>query len=526
MSDRVKNPPDIRSSAGAKRAALAIALAGWILLSLIALTRPANTDEGQYLAAARLVAEGWIPYIDFPYLQTPLQPYLVAPVALIAPGWLFIGARLVNSVAIAVAAWLIGRTCAAVAGNRHAAWVVTLLVLASDCVLLGGSVARNDAIPFLFFAAGLERLYDTGGQISRGRAFLAGLLIACAASTKISYGPAAGVAGILALISWALGRRRGLRGAEVAFLSGVALGVLPDVLFFLAAPDRFLFYVIRYSVEAVTAWSTLNGELDRLGWAARAMDLLDFLRQGPLLLLLFAALLIWRGRRLNGGPRPLGIGLMPILFASILGVVLPMPAYRQYVIPMVAPLFIWVAAFGADTFNKIFERRRHQVVLAAMVIVVVGLGFERTLKLELKAESGQRPFALERRAHQIGTDVRAAGLERIAGLDAATLVDSGLPLDRRFATGPFLFRAGNLAACSDAALCPVTYASLNRLDSDPPDAVLTGAHRLEPHGLPGGFDSLMDSWARSRGWAEVRLGGGYQLWLRSSLQARADQAHR
>ena len=35
-----------------------------------------NADEGWYLYAGKLVYQGWMPYHDFAYTQTPLLPYI------------------------------------------------------------------------------------------------------------------------------------------------------------------------------------------------------------------------------------------------------------------------------------------------------------------------------------------------------------------------------------------------------------------------------------------------------------------
>ena len=56
-------------------------LAVLALFVSLALIIPSDHDEGQYVAAAHFVANGLRPYRDFPYLQTPLQPYLTAPLA-------------------------------------------------------------------------------------------------------------------------------------------------------------------------------------------------------------------------------------------------------------------------------------------------------------------------------------------------------------------------------------------------------------------------------------------------------------
>ena len=54
-----------------------VALALWLVA--IALLRRLSIDESQYVASAVLTAKGLLPYRDYAYLQTPLQPFAFAP---------------------------------------------------------------------------------------------------------------------------------------------------------------------------------------------------------------------------------------------------------------------------------------------------------------------------------------------------------------------------------------------------------------------------------------------------------------
>jgi hypothetical protein len=56
-----------------------------LLLGISLLTRPINHDEGQYVGAIALMRSG-LPYRDFAYLQTPLQPLLLAPLSFLPAG--------------------------------------------------------------------------------------------------------------------------------------------------------------------------------------------------------------------------------------------------------------------------------------------------------------------------------------------------------------------------------------------------------------------------------------------------------
>ena len=60
-----------------------------LLLTVLALATPINHDKDQYIGAAMAAASGR-PFVDFIYLQTPLQPLLTSPVLMMP-----IGTRLV-----------------------------------------------------------------------------------------------------------------------------------------------------------------------------------------------------------------------------------------------------------------------------------------------------------------------------------------------------------------------------------------------------------------------------------------------
>lgn len=477
-------------------------LAFFILLALVI---PSDHDEGQYVAAAHFVAEGLRPYRDFPYLQTPLQPFLTAPLAWLAPGWLFLAIRLTNAVAMAFAALLLARTATHVSGRRVAGWLALAGVAAVDAVQFGASMARNDALPFLFFAAAIALLFGSG-RITLWRAFSAGLLLGLAASTKVSYALPAAAVGAMAL--WH--GRRADRAEVAMLLGGLIAGGVPILWFFATDTQAFLFYAYRYSIDAVAAWQSYNGSLDALEWPKRLRRFVTFLALGPTLVLLVAvAFAKRRDERYNVSP-PLGIMPPVLLGAALVAAILPMPSFRQYVLPIVPPLFLVVALRGEGLLNRIRRRRPLVRVVAGLLVVTSLAGSGRSVWAAVNGPLTRRPVAIERDAHRLG---RYAKVGRVVGLDLLLLVDSGLALDPRFATGPFLFRAGNLPACDEARLCGVTFGHLERLDHNPPRMVLTGTERSSPRRIEGGLDGHLDNWARRRGYRPHRF-GHHILWVK------------
>ena len=471
----------------------------------LALRSPLNHDEGQYIAAADMVAKGLLPYRDFPYLQTPLQPLLFAPIAWLAPGWTLIASRLVNALCVAVAILLIGRTAAALAKDERAGVVAMLLALVTDPLFMAGSIARNDALPLLLLAGALDRLYAAPGPMRSGRGFVVGLLAVAAASAKISYAlPAA------AVCAQALWRTRDPihRRAMLALLAGSVVGALPTLYFAWLAPHPFLFQVYSYSVVAVRAWAVMKGQSLRLTAPNRIAEWSERMMTGPLLVMLvMGSVLRWRSTRPAALPQP-PIALGPVVAATVLATILPMPALRQYLIPLAVPLIPWFVALAWPMRDRNWIR---WITLASVPFAVAGVA--RSVVFLIRPNLNEAPLRVEREAHWVGHIARQAGATSIATLEPVHAVDSGLDLDPRFATGHFLFRAGNVPACADPALCPITTASIDRLGEQPPGAILTGSQHEYPAAIAGGLDGLLDRWAADHGYRAVAIDRSDLLWL-------------
>ena len=475
------------------------------LLVALALRTPLDHDEGQYIAAANLVAKGLLPYRDFPYLQTPLQPLLFAPISWMTPGWTLIALRLVNSLCVAVAIFLIGQTASALARDERAGVVAMLLALVTDAVLFAGSIARNDALPLVLLAGALERLYTAPEPLRPGRGFVIGLLSMAAASAKISYAlPAA------AICAQALWRAREPihRRAMLALLAGSLVGVLPTLYFALLAPRPFLFQVYSYSIVAVRAWAALKGQSWQLAMPNRIAEWTARMMQGPLLVMLvMGSVHRWRPTKTEALSWP-PIALGPVVAATALASFLPMPARHQYLVPLAAPLIPWFVALAWPRRDQ--AKSRWTVLLIGMIAVA---GIAASVLLLVLPDREEAPLRVEREAHLIGRIAGQSGATSIATLEPVHAVDSGIALDPRFATGQFLFRAGNVPECADPGLCPITTASMQRLGERPPDAILTGTQRRRRASFPGGLDALLDQWAAHHHYRAVAINRNNLLWL-------------
>ena len=203
-------------SASAK-VCLALAAAACVVLCAAAVWMGGlNQDEGWYLYAAKLVAEGKLPYRDFFYTQGPVMPFAYAAFAWAwAPGGL-LSARaftlLVGLLGVAFACGIARHLSAP--GRRDVAALTTFFLLATNLYhLYYLAIPKTYALAALFVLAGFYLLaLGRGGAVS---ALLAGACLALAAGTRISLGAMLPVVAVALLVM----RRR---AAFLAFSVGAA----------------------------------------------------------------------------------------------------------------------------------------------------------------------------------------------------------------------------------------------------------------------------------------------------------------
>ena len=188
-----------------------------------------NQDEGWYLYAANLVAEGQTPYRDFFYTQGPMLPYVYSAFVGIWQSWGLLGARIftlaLGAIGILFAVGLARRLV-----PEEKRGLVSLMVF----VLLGCNlyhlyfvaIPKTYALAAAFVLAGFY-LLSVASERCRWLAILAGLSLALAAGTRISLGALLPVAGL-----WLLSSRqwRTLAFFCVGGFAGLALVYLPFLL--------------------------------------------------------------------------------------------------------------------------------------------------------------------------------------------------------------------------------------------------------------------------------------------------------
>ena len=423
-----------------------------VLFALLALLRPVDHDESQYVAAAVLSAHGYLPYRDYAYLQTPLQPLLFAPLIWLAGtfGWPVL--RLANVLLGALLVGCVWRAAREAGTSPRLALIAAALFATCDAFLFSIATARNDALPAALLGGAvvlIVRAARARGQASVIGAMLAGALLAGAAAAKISYALPAVAYGIYALID--------RRHRPVAVLVG-ALPVIALVgWMFAEAPAGFLFGTLHFPARAPVEYYVAKPW--KLTWLAKAVDLTKFLALGPGLLAL--VVVAAEGRR-----RMPVVGV--VLLAGLVAAALPFPTWRQYLLPALPPLFVLLAL----AWQHSAPTRR--VRIATAVFVCAGLA--PTLAGLVVGEAGGNGRLPMVAALEDGRAVRDA-LDRagvagpVATLSPQFLAATGRLPDRRFATGPFYFRSHALVAPGEeAGLQLVSGDRLERLETFPASA--------------------------------------------------------
>lgn len=482
-------PVKADTSVAVSRGTVVLALAAAAMLALLAMVRPVDHDESQYVAAALLAWRG-LPYRDFAYLQPPLQPLLLAPVAMLSD----IGAgalsypvlRLVN--ALLGVATLAGCYLAAqVAGaSRPAALAGAGLLAVTDIFLFSVGVARNDALPAALLALAMVlMLRATAGQSSGARAMLAGLLLAAAAAAKISYAlPALGY-GV-----WALLDRRHRPGW---LLAGALPVVAMAVALALAAFPAFWFDVITFPARAPAQWYLATGRPDKLWMATKLFDLVKFLALGPGLIMA----LLWRRDPRSGGAARL-LDLM--IVAGLVAALLPQPTWRQYLLPMLVPLAVRVSL-------ALHFRPPGRAIRIALC-VTAGAGIAPSVESIFKAAvSGVPMLQVVRDSSAIADALARSDVSGpVATLSPQFLGAAANRIDPRFAAGPFYFRSNGLMDARDEWAARLV--SMRRLGQQfrarPPAAILVGGEGRWSSG-DDRLDAVLETHARGHGWTRVPL---------------------
>ena len=364
---------------------LALAMFAFVVLGAAAVWLGGlNQDEGWYLYAANLVAEGQVPYRDFFFTQGPVLPLLYSPFACIWKTGGLLGARiftlglgvfgLIFALALAVRLTPIGR-------KSMAALVVFFLLGVNLYHLYYLTIPKTYALASLFVLSGFYLASFESSICLAG----AGLLLAFAAGTRISLGlilPVVGLALLLAK-SW-----RRLVGFCIGGFAGLAL------VYGLFLLDD----AARAGLLAAQQYHAARGGFD-LVWAVGSMSRLVRWYLPVFIVLGLGVLVPGAWRRVQGAgdegevPRTkhqapsTSILLWGFLAVFAIQMLAPFP-YEDYQVPIMGLLAVYAAV-------KLVSIATDSGRLLTMVVLTLGLCFANSFGsplLEKWMTNGQDRF--------------------------------------------------------------------------------------------------------------------------------------
>ncbi|NJC33429.1 hypothetical protein GGR88_000903 [Sphingomonas jejuensis] len=472
--------------------ALAVAL---VWLTVRALSNPVDHDIDQYLGGAMLGAEGRV-FRDFLHLQPPLQLWLWTPVIPLLEPHAFVllhAMTVLAGLGIALLTWRGARIIGAPPG---AALAGALLLALCEPFQYAVTTLRNDALPAIIGAmAMVAAILAVRGNDARLGAFT-GVLWGLASSGKLLHLVIAGAGGsALLILAW---RGRIAWRVPLAAAAGGLIGLMPAVIVAAGSWDAFRWGVFEFAARAPFAWNLANGRGERLLQAHELLVAGAILVEGPALVAILLRIDRWRLR--EGEARPDLFLLDALIVGALAAAMMPTPVQRGYFLPVLAPLFVRLSPLLADIWR---DRRRWPLALLAIGVVA---GLVRTPVLGVLAlQAGSPMLSVEREAHWLGERMRAAGvMGPVATLSPRLVLDSGMPLDPRFATGVFVFRTGALLSRGQADRFNVaTPAGLeDAFRRVPPAAIVTGYEGARRR-FPADPDAALVRYARRHGWVEL-----------------------
>lgn len=364
-----------------------------VLIGMSAWLGDVNQDEGWYLYAGRLVAEGQVPFRDFASTQGPVMSYAYALAYPLVQGRGLLAGRLFTALLGLVTVAVTMRLAARLAGaSQTLAFRAAILAAGFTGLNLYHvyftTIVKTYALTGLLVMLGLWAL-DGGwqelGAVPAGsgkqtRAWRAGLLgvlggglLALAAGTRLSAGILLPVWWLtLLLASWKFGCLRSSGPLLAGFLAGGALG-LGGVLgpFLLWAPEQ-----LRFGLFAYHAGRSHAGAFSTLAYKAGF-----FLRWLQAYFPLFVAggvgwLLSQRADTTGGlsKRRPssvigwlVGTGLASVTLVHVMAA-FPYDDYQVFVMPLAA---VWVGARLAGALYHL-PARAHQLTFATILFLFAG----------------------------------------------------------------------------------------------------------------------------------------------------------
>lgn len=397
-----------------------------------------NLDEGWYLNAALLVADGKEPYRDFFFTQAPFMPHVYA---LLSPLWRHfgvLGGRIVTAVFgyMAVILASLAVRGAVPANRRNLASLSVFALLACNIYHSYFTVIpKTYALASFFLSLGaflLSRIDGGRGHSLRDRllAIFAACAMVAATMTRLSLGVALAAAGLWLLLS---ARRLGFLWLFYGVAGFLVLGVVFPPIALNGPQDPFIFANFFHGARAGGGLSMAAGAVSRL-----ARNYMPFA-----LFALGAIFLRRKGFSLRSSLPP-QTGLFAIIFAAlfIIHILTPFP-YDDYQVPGMPLLACAIVSVFLNALPE--DDRVGRLLPSAILAIAVLFAFTSTINEDWFVARKDRFWVVMKKEpdlfklREAGRVLREATDEGdcILTTDTYLAVEAGRPVPPGFEMGPF-----------------------------------------------------------------------------------------
>lgn len=471
-----------------------------------------NHNEHMYITAGVLVSQNKVLYRDFAYLQMPYLPLLYGGLyqLLGIDSHYYLAGKLVSFLALAGSAWVLFLITRRVLGESNIASGLAALFLLNMSIVGPAREVSNYILPvFLSFLAVF--LFESAHQQPNKQPLLmmlAGLMLAFAVGVKLTY--AAIVFPFLAVIGLQMLLNSKLFLTTIArqflpLLAGLWIGLLPIAGFIIRDPAVFIFNNWGYHTIN-TQWRFLTGYTGTMSLSSKLIFAGEtFLKTDNLILLsgvtLGVAFSLLDFRR----TKKISMGLVLALFLFITGILTalaPTPSFSQYYTIPISFLFILLVYSWGVKINGTFRPQRMAILFMVLASLVnVGMAYIESIS-DLRYREKWSALYI----HDVSTKIRkvlhqkdAGMVSKVATLSPLFAVEAGLPIYPELASGPFLYRVGDLLTAEQRnyliASSPNTIKLL--FETDPPIAILTSFY--------GELERPLVEFALQNGYKEIEL---------------------
>ncbi|MFH1879122.1 MAG: phospholipid carrier-dependent glycosyltransferase [Candidatus Omnitrophota bacterium] len=486
---------------------------------------PLSHDEHMYITAGRL-AEAQVIYRDFAYLQMPYLPFIYAAFfKLTGTGYYLLAGRVLSSIFMFFSVLFIYLISYRVSRSLFVSLCMAALMVFNKIIIQTMGYSWNNIMPIAFTVAAFYvfMLSCTEKKIKSAWIFLSGILLSAAVGVKLFYAavlPPFVVTSLIYPRSFNPGIR--FKKCFLPLAAGILTGFLPVFYLMLKDMPAFMFDNVGYHNltavwKGVAEYSLSEVVIGKFRYAKTVM------KEPAYVVLLTGALFAFFGaagtvRKMQGNVRivfPVYFFLSFLLAVSTLFVIfVPSPLQTQYfAVPVPFLIIFMVSAYDLVIGpNRIFWKG----LLVYFVAVSMVFGGMKVVKSwqDIMPVDGWTGVNI----HKISQNIRAClgpvnNGDRMATLSPIYALEGGIPVYEEFATGPFLYRVGDLMTEKQRKTYKgVSPESLGRfLCENPPKAVFTG--------FEGELDAPFVRYAEQNGYRKLPgdFGGGV-LYIKEQIK--------